>query len=174
MKKMKYPPEAPSGRYWKLTPKSDWQRNVKEGLELQLTRSGWLCHLPCILCFSKYMVQVTLDNWTLHFQAGTNGEEFYRNETRYGDIAGKALIAFDVESGGRGITVKALRDEIHMALATAGVYETLGAENRMIEEHVVWETIDADDTDLAVQRIVEYMNAIYDIARPILERLQYE
>ena len=34
-----------------------------------------------------------------------------------------------------------------------------------------WEAIDARDAVLAARRIVDYMDAIYDIANPILSRL---
>ena len=49
-----------------------------------------------------------------------------------------------------------------------------GTMLRALEEHLVWEVIDAEDTELAARQIIEYMDAIYDIAYPILPRLENE
>lgn len=122
------------------------------------------------------MVQVYLDNWTLHFQVGIDGTEF--DNVAYGDLEGKALIGFDVESGNRGTPrrdINLLQEEIRVALRSNGVYEKLRVrEEDTKESHLVMETVEADDVELATQRIVEYMDAIYDIVLPILERLNRE
>jgi hypothetical protein len=123
--------------------------------------------------FRTYMAQVYLDNWTIHFQIAIGGNEF--KDKRYDDLDGKAIITFDVEGGRPNMDrtdLNKLRNEIHEALVTNEVYEKLGVENHPIGEHLVWEAVDAREGAAAAKRLVEYMEVIYDVASPVLDRLQ--
>ncbi len=172
--KLRYPYDPPKGPKWDGQCRSQWQQEVKERLLPLLSSRGWRRRLAALLYFDSFMVQVVPGNWTLHFQASRAGEEF-KNPEVYGDLYGKILIAFDVENGNRGIKpsdLRALQTEVTAALRDAGVYEKLGVREEACREHHLVMEADAYDVEYAARRLVEYMDAIYDIAEPVLNRLQ--
>lgn len=171
----RFPTAHPKDSSWSTRPISDWQGRMREELLRLLIDARWLSRFATLLYFKDYMVQVYLDNWTLHFQVGIGGWLEFDNAD-YGDLEGKALIAFDVEGARPGIRradLNRLQGEIRAALKMNGVYETLGVSpDDCRDHHLVMETAAADDIEYAARRIVEYMDAIYDIVQPILERLE--
>ena len=172
--KLRYPKHYPKKPQYGTQPQSDWQRQVKAELDPLLSSRGWRRRFATLLYYDDSQVQVYLDNWTLHFQVSIKGDEFEKTDD-YGDLQGKALIAFDVENGNRGIKpsdLRALQTEVTAALRDAGVYEKLGVREEACREHHLVMEADAYDVEYAARRLVEYMDAIYDIAEPVLNRLQ--
>lgn len=177
MNKKRYPSAAPNDKHWGERPKSIWQSRLRGTLLLLLGRGGWQSRRASLLYFKDNMVQVYLDNWTLHFQVGVGDEEF-QNIEMYEDFDDKALIAFDVENGGRGVKtsdLKELQKQIREELQTNGVYDKLGVDAADPKQHhLLMETAPANDVDFVAKRLVEYMDAVYDVANPVLERMQNE
>jgi len=180
--RLRFPPEYPkANRDYHHEPRLGWQMLMRQETLLELGRRGWQRRGATLLCFEDYMVQVYLDNWTLHFQISIDGEEF--NDERYGDLSGKYLICFDLESGNRkGVAVsdiKQLQREVTAALTTAGADRALGLPAvHPLEHHIVWEAFEVDDVmspeavEAGARRVIDYMDAIFDIASPIMDRLQ--
>jgi len=175
--RLRFPETFPRDPSFGLLPRSGWQKRIWEELKPLLSRHGWSVRRAGAVYFYDFMIQICLDNWTLHFQVSRDGKEF-ANEA-YGDLEGKALIAFDVE-GGRGVKpsdLKQLQKEISAALRSSGVYEKLEVDEADLRQnHLVMDgerkAIDKDDVGFIAERLVEYMDAIYDVAHPVLERLQ--
>ncbi len=175
--KLRFPETFPRDPSFGLLPRSTWQKRVWDELRPLLSSHGWSVRRAAAVYFYDFSIQVCLDNWTLHFQVSRDGKEF-ANEA-YGDLEGKALIAFDVE-GGRGVKpgdLKQLQREISAALRESGVYETLEVDEADLKQHHLVmdgekKAIDRDDVGYIAERLVEYMDAIYDVAHPVLERLQ--
>jgi hypothetical protein len=170
---IRYPRAAPRDNNWNVLPRSEWQSRIKEELRSLLCDGGWMMRRATTTFFRSDMAQVYLDNWTLHFQIAIGGSEF--KDKRYEGLEGKALVTFDVEGGRPNMDradLNKLRNEIHAALISNEVYEKLGVENHPIGEHLVWDTIDARETAAGAKRLIEYMEVIYDIACPVLDRLE--
>jgi hypothetical protein len=173
-RKLRFPENPPKNASYSTMPRSEWQNMVWAELRPLLSSHKWTIRRAVPLYMGDYMVQIYLDNWTLHFQVSVDGKEF-TNERLYGDLSGKALIAFDVEGGNRGISaadLKPLYEEIRTALRSNNVYAELGLPEGDSREHLVMETLDRNDVEAISKRMVEYMDVIYNIAGPILERLQ--
>lgn len=173
--KLRYPVNSPKDPAFGTVPRSEWQARVRKELLPLLGSHRWTVRRSSLLYFHDYMVQVYLDNWTLHFQVSIDGTEF-GDEDRYGDLTGRALIAFDVEGarpGAKPSDIRVLQDAVRTALRDGGVYETLGVdESGCKAHHVVMEAIDADSIPMLAERLVTYMNEIYDTASPILDSMQ--
>lgn len=170
-----FPCDPPNIRGYSEKPRSSWQKKIREELNAQLGRTHpKRTRKKNIIFYKDNLVQLYFDNWTLHFQVSTGGDEWRKKYIdKYGVIEGKYLICFDVESGKRVTrkNISQLKKEIISALESADVE----FKNKPVWHHILWEAIDVSDIqeakaiEVCVRKLIDYVITTYGIAETILE-----